>query len=233
MADHARPRQLPLDLSRAPGFSRDELVASPANAEAVALIDCWPDWPSCIAVLVGPPGSGKSHLGAIWCGRAAARVLDPAALGAAADEAAAARPVFVDDIDARPLDQPGLFHLINAVRAADSSLLMTARRLPATWGATLPDLASRLKAAAVARIGVPDDLLLSGVITKLFADRQVEIEPHVVQYLVRRIERSLATANDVVERLDRAALEQKTKVSRALAASVVGAMDEGQVELDV
>ena len=48
-----------------------------------------------------------------------------------------------------------------------------------------------------------DDLLLAGVISKLFADRQVEVEPHVVQFLVRRIERSLATAIRVVEKLDR------------------------------
>ena len=231
--DDRRPRQLPLDLARAPGFSRDELVTSPANAQAVALVDAWPEWPARVAVLVGPPGAGKSHLGAIWRERAEAVALDPTRLGAAAVEAASARPVFIDDIDAQPLDQPGLFHLVNAVQAAGTSLLMTARRMPAAWGATLPDLASRLKAAATVTIGAPDDLLLSGVIIKLFADRQVEIDRQVVQYLVRRIERSLATANDLVERLDRAALEQKTRVSRALAASVIGALDEGQAELDL
>jgi chromosomal replication initiation ATPase DnaA len=55
----------------------------------------------------------------------------------------------------------------------------------------------------------------------------------VVQYVVRRIERSLATAIRVVEKLDAAALEQKTRITRALAAEVVGAMDEGQGELDL
>ena len=70
------------------------------------------------------------------------------------------------------------------------------------------------------------------VITKLFADRQVEVEPHVVQYLVRRIERSLSTAIDVVERLDRAALEQKTRITRTLAAQTVNALDSGQPDLD-
>ncbi len=91
----------------------------------------------------------------------------------------------------------------------------------------------RLKAAATVEIHEPDDMLLAGVITKLFADRQVEVEPHVVQYLVRRIERSLATAMRVVERLDRAALEQKSRITRALAAEAVSAMDEGQGELDL
>ena len=117
------------------------------------------------------------------------------------------------------------------MRAAGSHLLVTARRFPSAWGVALPDLASRLKAAATVEIREPDDLLLAGVIAKLFADRQVEVEPHVVQFLVRRIERSLATAIRVVDKLDRAALEQKTRITRALAGEIVSAMDEGQGEL--
>ena len=112
--------------------------------------------------------------------------------------------------------------------AAGRSLLLTARRFPSAWGVVLPDLASRLKAAATIEIHEPDDLLLTGVIAKLFADRQVEVEPHVVQFLVRRIERSLATAIRVVDRLDRAALEQKTRITRSLASEVVSALDEGR-----
>ena len=133
----------------------------------------------------------------------------------------------------RDLDEHGLFHLINAVRGAETQLLLTSRRFPSAWGVALPDLASRLKAAATVEILEPDDLLLAAVITKLFADRQVEVEPHVVQFLVRRIERSLSTAIDVVDRLDRAALEQKTRITRALAAETVSAMDQGQVEFDL
>ena len=129
------------------------------------------------------------------------------------------------------LDEQGLFHLINAVRAGGTHLLLTARRFPAAWGIALPDLASRLKAATIIEIFEPDDLLLAAVITKLFSDRQVEVEPHIVQFLVRRIERSLSTAIGVVERLDRAALEQKTRITRALAAETISAIDEGQQEL--
>jgi len=227
-----KPRQLPLDLGHGVGYSRDELVVSRANAEAAALVDRWPDWPAPVVVLAGPSGAGKTHIAEIWRGDAGAMQVPAFAV---ADAAArfAGHPVLIDDVDAVTIDQQGLFHLINAVRGAGSHLLLTARRFPSAWGVALPDLASRLKAAATVEIHEPDDLLLSGVLTKLFADRQVEVEPHVVQYLVRRIERSLATAMQVVERLDRAALEQKARITRALAAEVVGAMDEGQGELDL
>lgn len=218
------PRQLPLDLGRPPGLSRDELVVTPSNAEAVALIDRWPEWPSTVVILAGPAGSGKTHLGAIWRERSGAHRYDAGSLPETG-------PAFIDNADSGALDETALFHLINSARQSGSSLLLAARRFPAAWSVRLPDLASRLKAAMTVEVEEPDDALLSGVITKLFSDRQVEVETHVVSYLVRRMERSLATAIDVVDRLDAAALDRQSRITRALAAEIVTAMDEGQGEL--
>lgn len=227
-----RPRQLPLDLGHSPGFSRDDMVVSPANAQAMALIDRWPDWPAPVVLLAGPAGSGKSHLAAIWREHTGAIELAATDISTHIGEIGSA-PVVIDDVDQGRLDQDGLFHLINLVRGAGSHLLLTARSFPSAWGVTLPDLASRLKAAATVEIEEPDDVLLAGVITKLFADRQVEVEPHVVQFLVRRIERSLSTAIGIVDRLDRAALEQKSRITRALAAETINALDAGQGEFEL
>jgi chromosomal replication initiation ATPase DnaA len=233
MREPETPRQLPLDLGFSAGLTRDDLVVSQANGQAVALIDRWPDWPAPIVVLAGPAGSGKSHLAAIWQASSAALRLQAASIGENLAGVDGAGAVVIDDADCGQLDQNGLFHLINTIRGGGGSLLLTARRFPLAWGVTLPDLASRLKAAATIEIHEPDDLLLAGVITKLFADRQIEVDQTVVQYLVRRIERSLSTAISVVDRLDRAALEQKTRISRFLAAEVVEAIDQGQWELDI
>lgn len=233
MTDRQQSRQLPLNLAYRPGLTRDDLVVAPANSSAVALIERWPDWPSHVVVLAGPSGAGKSHLAAIWRDLANARILKPDAIEAEAAAAAAHERVLIEDADVPGLDEQGLFHLINAIRAAGGHLLLTARRFPLAWGVALPDLLSRLKAASLVEIAEPDDTLLAGVITKLFADRQVEVEPHVVQFLVRRIERSLSTAIEVVDRLDGAALERKTRITRALAAETVSLLDAGQGELNL
>lgn len=226
-----KPRQLPLELSHGTGYSRDDLIVSPANEEAVALIDRWPEWPAPVVVFAGPPGCGKTHLASIWREETGAIQLNGATLGAAVADLDG--PVLIDSIDAAPVDEAGLFHLINTVRGAGTQLLITARRFPSAWGITLPDLESRLKAAATIEIQEPDDLLLTGVVTKLFADRQIEVEPHVVQYLVRRIERSLSTAIRVVDRLDRKAMELKARITRALAAETISALDKGQRDFDI
>lgn len=227
MPEKAPPRQLPLDLMHGEGRSRDDLVVTPANEHAVALVESWPDWPAPVVLLAGPAGSGKTHLAEIWRAISGAVAIPANAIAEEALASAEEGPILIDDADAADLDETGLFHLINAVKGAGGHLLLTSRRFPAGWGIALADLRSRLAAAAVVELYEPDDMLLSGVIVKLFADRQVTIEPHVVQFMVRRMERSLATARNVVERLDRAALERKCRITRTLAAEIVSSVETG------
>lgn len=221
--------QLPFSFPAPAGMSRDDLVVTPANQAAIALIDHWPSWPAPVVALVGPAGSGKSHIAAAWRDIAGAVTVDPAAAEAAV--ATLDRPVLIEDCDRSSLDETGLFHLVNAARSFGHAVLLTARVPPAAWTMALPDLASRLKAATLVTIAEPDDALLAAVIAKLFADRQVEVEPHVVAFLVRRIERSLATAQKVVDALDRAAIARGGRISRALAGDIVAAFDQGRLDL--
>jgi chromosomal replication initiation ATPase DnaA len=230
MTNITPPRQLPLDLGHEPGYSRDDLIVTASNMAAVDIVDRWPGWISPVVVLAGPTGSGKTHLAAVWKAESNAIVVDARNIGLASGEKG---PFLIDDIGDVPIDEAGLFHLINSVRQSGSSLLMTSRKWPANWPVTLPDLASRLKAATTVEIGEPDDMLLSGVLYKLFADRQVAVDPNVISFLVSHIERSLSTANRIVGRLDNAALEKKAKITRSLAASVVTAIDEGQAAFDL
>lgn len=223
----SKPRQLPLELGHVAAASRDDLVVGRSNAAAVELVDRWPDWPGQVVVVAGPAGAGKSHLASIWADRAGAVRLSGAELTAAGTPALGETPVLVDDADTMPIDEQALFHLLNSVRAHDGHLLMTARRFPMAWGVALPDLASRLRTATTVEIHEPDDALLAAVVTKLFADRQVEVEARVVQFIVRRIERSLDTAIALVERLDHAALERRSRITRPLAAETIAAMESG------
>jgi chromosomal replication initiation ATPase DnaA len=228
-----KPRQLPLDLGHQPGYSRDELIVTPSNAAAVALIDQWPEWPAGFMIMAGPNGSGKSHLASIWADKSDALIVDSTIEGEIENAARANSNVLIDGIGDRHLDEKALFHLINATREAGRHLLITSRRWPSQWPVTLPDLMSRIKSAPMVEISEPDDDLLYGVITKLFADRQIAVDNLIVRFLVSRIERSLATAQNIVARIDRAALEQRVRVTRQLASSVLTEMDLGQKTLDL
>lgn len=218
-----KPEQLPLEFRHEAARGRDDLVVSDPVSAAASIIDRWPDWPSPVIIITGPEGSGKSHLAEVWARMSRAVRVHPVT-GSDAVMRAGEGPVLVEDADRDGFDQTELFHLINAVRSAGTSLLITARSWPLAWGVTLPDLASRLKAATTVEIGPPDDLLLHQILVKLFADRQLLADEKVIAYIVPRMERSLAAAQAIVERLDRLALARGTRISRSLAAEVLGSL---------
>ncbi len=206
-------------------MGRADFFVTPSNARAVAMVEGWRDWPQGKLVLTGPRGAGKTHLARVWAAATGAQVCAATDL-AAADLPALVRAghVAVEDIDGIAGDPQGeraLFHLHNMLAAAGGRLLMTARAAPTRLRLTLPDLASRLQASAVVGLDPPDDALLQAVLVKLFADRQLEVSPPLIAYLLARMERSLAAAQDVVARLDARALAGHRRVSRALAAEVL------------
>jgi chromosomal replication initiation ATPase DnaA len=224
------PRQLAFDLARPPAMGREDFLVSPANEAALLLIDRWPAWPSPVVALVGPPGSGKSHLAAIWAATARAAMIRASELDEARVPAlAAAGAVLLEDAPGEHLDERALFHLINLVREAKASLLIASRDDPARWRIALPDLASRLKAATAVAIEAPDDALLRAVLVKLFADRQVQVDEATVGYLVSRMHRSLGEARDLVAEIDRRALAEGAPVTRPFIARLLGERGQGQL----
>ena len=216
-----RPRQLALGLAHAESFAREDFLSGACNEAALQLIDCWPDWPANAVALVGPEGSGKTHLAMIWAAAAGARVIAARALEKAELPSALATGALIVE-DAAAADDRVLFHLLNLAREDNASLLFTARAAPATWPAAIPDLVSRLRALPVATLQAPDDAMLRAVIVKLAADRQLALDESVVRYLSTHIERSFAAARAAVIALDNEALRQRRPATRALAAELFG-----------
>jgi chromosomal replication initiation ATPase DnaA len=221
MSDVPRSLQLALSLPHAESFARDDFIAGLANAVALSLIDRWPDWPDRIVALVGPEGSGKSHLASIWAERAGARFLSARALPETdLPGALATGALVVEDIVPARLDETALFHLLNLAREERAYLLLTARTPPTAWPVVLPDLMSRLRALPVVAVAPPDDTLLRALMIKLAADRQIELDETLLSYVVQRVERSFIGIKAAIAELDREALRQHRPVTRALAAEL-------------
>lgn len=226
------PRQMPLGLPYRAALGRADFIVGRANREAIEIIDRWPAWPERGVLLVGPAGSGKSHLTAIWKEASAAAGIAASQLADSdVERLTTAAAVVVEDLHAGPVDEAAVFHLVNAAREADSALLITSRLGPTALGLRLPDLVSRLRAMTMAELREPDDALLRQVLTKLFADRQLVIEPAVIDFIIVRMERSLEAANTIVDQLDADALAETRAITKRLAGEVLGRLAHRQADL--
>jgi chromosomal replication initiation ATPase DnaA len=217
-----RSRQLVLDLPLRPALSREDFLVTPSNQAAVALIDQWPQWPGPAALIIGPAGSGKSHLVEVWRQRSGAARAPLAKL--TIDEIPTlmeSGSLALEDADCAPVPETALFHALNLARQQKGHVLLTAQSRPEAWQVTLRDLATRLFAVPSIAILPPDDTLLRGVLIKHFADRQIAVDEQVVAYLIARMPRSLESARSLVERIDRQALEERAEVTRPFVARVL------------
>ena len=223
--------QLVFDLPVSTGFGRDDFFVSPANELVVKTLENWTDWPLGKLLITGPEGAGKSHLATIWAETTQATVLQAVQITSQWNDSIADGAVCVEDVHLLAGDQLAeqtLFHLHNLMLQNGAPLLMTGRGTVASWGISLPDLLSRLQGTSVVRPKAPDDALLSALLVKQFADRQIRVEPGLISYLLPRIERSFSFAGRLATELDRKALQSKSRISVKMAAQILDSMSEDQ-----
>ena len=221
-----QPRQLAFDLDFRAALGREDFLVSPVNAAAVGTIDDWERWPQRAHAIAGPAGSGKSHLVEVWRSVSRAmRVAGTELVESDVQAATEAGAIAVEDIDRGVGDERILFHLFNVAREGRLALLITARALPGDIEITLPDLRSRLRAMALTKIEPPNEGLLRALLVKLMADRQREVGPRVIEYVVPRMERSADAARRFVRELDRQALAARRLVTVPLAREVLDTLE--------
>ncbi|GBD43240.1 DnaA regulatory inactivator Hda [bacterium HR40] len=223
-------RQLVFDFPVSGSFARDHFLPSDCNREAFETVLAWRHWQQPACLLVGPPGSGRSHLARIFAAEAEARVLGGAELWRLDDplaELGAFRALAIDDADL--CEEPRrLLELYNLVVQRQGRILLTAQAAPAEWPVELPDLRSRLKAALQLRIAPPDDGLLAALLVKQFRDRQLAVEPEVVHFLVGNMERTFEAARRLVAALDRLSLVARRRVTMPLARIALAELSAGE-----
>ncbi|MDD9923141.1 MAG: chromosomal replication initiator DnaA [Boseongicola sp.] len=214
------PEQLTFDLPVRTASAREDFFVSSANEIAVARLDDTVHWNLGKLALIGPAGSGKTHLLHVWAEAENALVITPDELQTL-DIAAVDQPVAFDIGGATALlsdeAETALFHLHNHLAQRGHAFLVAARTSPARWSVRLPDLKSRLEAMDVTRIEAPDDLLLSAVYVKLFTDRQLKIQPDLIPWLLKNNDRSFDSAQSFVAALDAASLSENRAITKRFA----------------
>ncbi len=216
--------QLPLPFPERIEFAAPDFVAAASNEDALAWLRRPRDWPDRRMIIWGASGCGKTHLLRIWAQANAARIITGAEL-TGVPELPDGGGIAIDDADAAT-DQTALLHLLNAASEQRLAVLLSARRAPACWPLTLPDLASRVRAAHAVQVRAPDDVLLRVILARRCHARQLAVPEAVQDWLCARLPRTPAAMAEVAARLDAASLAGKIAVTRSLAARIVDGMEQ-------
>ena len=170
-------------------------------------------WRTNSLLLLGPKGSGKSHLTHIWQEKNLAVLIDLHTLDLGREKAKAFILKDADKISWKNNLEEKTFHLLNYCRENNIQILITATMAPAHWPLQLADLRSRLLAIDVAPLEQPDDSLVAGLLLKHFGDRQLRVDEEILNYLVPRIARDGGVIADIVGQIDAAALRDKRAIT--------------------
>lgn len=196
--------QIALPLGWPADERQEDFIVGESNARAVRHLEHWGTWPVMATILTGPRKSGRSLLARLFVRKSGGRM--------------------IDDADRRPEEE--LFHAWNAAQETHKPLLIVADQAPPAWKVRLPDLRTRLSATPVVSLGDPDDALAADLIEKLLLQRNLQVPPGLVQWLVPRIERSHIGIIRAVDTLDEAALARRVRLSVKLARDTFGAKQE-------
>ena len=172
-------------------------------------------------IIFGPKGCGKTHLGHVWTAKAT-RPVCWADIDKINPETFIDNDMVVfDDFDPNILDQQGLFHLINHFKSEGKFFLILSETPPGNWEFDLKDLQSRLSLLPAVRMDHVDDALLEAIFIKLISDRQLQIDPAVVSYVLKHVDRSVDKLNMLVERLDQEGLKQGRNITLPFTKQVI------------
>ena len=168
-------------------------------------------------LISGPPYSGKTHLSKIlvkntinykslYIDRDYQNILD---------KFESSDILILENIDKVKYDksEQDLFHIINLVKESNKKLLMTSRKSISEIDLSLEDLKSRLNSIIEAKIKEPDDQLMKLILIKIFNDKQLKINPNVIDFLMSRLVRSYESINLFIEKIDKFSLEKGKKIT--------------------
>ncbi len=204
--NNAVTSQFALAIILPPTYARELFVCSASNQLAFDALNSWPNWTSHALYLSGERGAGKTHLAHIWQQKTQAIFVEPN------NDILPDKAMILDGIE-RWTNETQLFHLINHAILQKHPLLITATCSSEDAPITLLDIRSRLKAMPHVKITAPDDTLISAVLCKQLADRQLKISPDSVNYIMPRLPRSFVGIAEMVNMLDTASLQSHRVLS--------------------
>ena len=188
---------------------------SSSNQEAYNLINCWPKWIKKTINLYGEKFSGKSHLVSIFEKKTACiKVFSRKFSDETIQNFKTKRAVIIEDLDEN-FSENLLYAVLNIIEQENKYLLITSLEPLSKFNFKLPDLISRIKNCLIIGIKNPDDNLIYALLIKYLSDRQINIDKKLIEYIIKRIDRSYEKIFLFIHKVDKLSLKKGKPVDLA------------------
>jgi len=200
--------QLILKFPKNKVYLKEDFYVSSSNKEAFDFIESWPKWIKRTANIFGPQGSGKSHLVSILKGKTSTLEIESESLDDKIFfEFKTKEALIIENLDEK-VSENLLFSIWNVALQDNKYLLITSSKPINLYKFKLPDLKSRINSSILIGIKLPDDNLISVILSKNFSDKQIKVEKKHIDYIIKRIDRSYEKISQFIQILDKYSLKK-------------------------
>ena len=215
-------KQLILNFGIEKNFKDNDFYVSKSNEYAFEIVNSWPKWEKNFLNLIGEKHSGKTHLTNIFLKRFDGLKLDSNKIS---DETLKKIKIYeniiLEDFD-NQINENLLYSLFNLIDQDNKYLILTSEKPIVNFNFNLNDLNSRTKNFILSNIEKPDDDLIFALILKHLSDRQIFIDKKLIDFIIKRIERSYDKINEFIYKIDEISLKKKKSIDFKIIKEVLG-----------
>ena len=210
MNDFTYQQSLPLRLR--PSYGRHDFIVGESNNDAVIWLDTFPTWNEDGLIIVGPRSSGKSHLVSVFKNKYRCNILKPEDINTEKIDILGLKNLVIENIE-KINNHKFFLHTMNLIKEKKYKIVLTSRLTIHDMKIKLNDLRSRLLALPQAKILSPTDDVLRGIIIKISKDKGLPLNDSVINFIINHTERSYLEINNLINKLDKLALNKKKKIT--------------------
>jgi chromosomal replication initiation ATPase DnaA len=204
--------QLLLDFNYRQNFKDDDFYVGRSNYFAFELINKWPKWEKNFLNISGEKYSGKSHLVNIFLKKFNGVKIEANLLNNDNFKTIKSYENIILENLNLDINEKLIYTLFNLVDQDNKYLIITSTSPIAEINFQLDDLRSRSKNCLLANIENPDDELMFALILKNLSDRQISLDKKLIDFIIKRIDRSYSKIFEFIYKIDKISLKKKKSI---------------------
>ena len=203
-------------------FKEDDYYVSRSNQHLYDLLNSWPKWEKNFLNISGEKFSGKTHLTNIFIKKFGGKKIEAKLLNNEnLKEIKIHQNIVLENLD-KITDEKLIYSLFNIIEQDNKYLLLTSSIPIVKIDFKLKDLKSRAKNFLLQDIEKPDDELMFALILKNLSDRQISLDKKLINYIIKRIDRSYGKIFDFIYKIDEVSLKKKKSIDFKIIKEVLG-----------